>query len=302
MARALTAVLHPDDLTVIVNIGDDDDMYGLHVSPDVDTVLYTMAGIEGPHGWGRRNDTFTVMDELNEVGIDTSFRLGDRDLALCLVRTNMLADGATLSDFTNRAADRLGIEPRVIPVTDDPVRTKIRTVDDEWLDFQEYFVARHHEDRVAELRFEGAERAAPAPGVLAAIAAAEAVIIAPSNPPLSIWPLLAVSGLTEAVSTKPLVAAVSPLFGGRTLRGPAATVMADLGLPAGNAGVLDAYDGLISHLIVDLGDAADVDSLSATAPGLHALDTRIGQPEAGARFAAELLAILALALGPAPVR
>ena len=284
MARALNTVLDPADLTVIVNIGDDDDMYGLHVSPDLDTVLYTLAGIEGPHGWGRRNDTFTVMDELREIGVDTSFRLGDRDLALCLVRTNMLAKGRTLSDFTNRAADRLGIEPRVLPVTDDPVRTKIRTIDDEWLDFQEYFVARHHQDRVAELRFEGAESAVPAPGVLSAVAAADVVIIAPSNPPLSIWPLLAVPGLAEAVSEKPLVAAVSPLFSGRTLRGPAASVMADLGLPPGNAGVLDAYEGLISHLIIDQGDADDVDALSSEStrpPHVGHLASGSRRPELG---------------------
>ena len=302
MARALAAALDPADLTVIVNVGDDDAMYGLHVSPDVDTVLYTLAGVEGPHGWGRRNDTFAVMSELADLGIDTSFRLGDRDLAMCLLRTNTLAGGGTLSEFTSHAAGRLGIAQRVIPVTDDPLRTKIKTVDDEWLDFQEYFVARRHQDRVRELRFDGAEHAMPAPGVLDAIADAAAVIIAPSNPPLSIWPLLAVPGLADAVSSKPVVAAVSPLFGGRALKGPAAAVMADLGLPAGTTGVLRAYEGLISHLIVDMDDAPDVDTPGLETVGIHAADTRIGDPEAGARFGTELLTILAPALAPTPAR
>jgi LPPG:FO 2-phospho-L-lactate transferase len=225
MARALAAVSKPDDLTIVVNVGDDDEMYGLHVSPDLDTVTYTLAGIEGPYGWGRRDDTFEVMQGLSEFGIDTSFRLGDRDLAHCLQRTTMLRHGGTLSEFVGEAAAALGIEARILPATDDPVRTKIRIDDDLWLDFQEYFVARRHEDRVRELRFEGAADAVPAPGVLAAIAEADAVIITPSNPPLSIWPLLAVPGMSEAVAAKQVVAAVSPLFGGKALKGPAATVM-----------------------------------------------------------------------------
>ena len=302
MARALAAVSKPDDLTIVVNVGDDDEMYGLHVSPDLDTVTYTLAGVEGPYGWGRRDDTFEVMQGLSEFGIDTSFRLGDRDLAHCLQRTTKLRHGATLSEFVGEAAAALGIEARILPATDDRIRTKIRTDGDLWLDFQDYFVARRHEDHVRELRFEGAADATPAPGVIAAITEADAVIIAPSNPPLSIWPLLAVPGVSEAVAAKPVVAAVSPLFGGRALKGPAATVMSDLGLPAGSAGVLHAYDGLISDLIVDIGDEADVAALTSPAVTLHAADTHIDRATAGSRFATEMLAILQGAVRPAPVR
>jgi LPPG:FO 2-phospho-L-lactate transferase len=302
MARALSAVLKPSNLTVVVNVGDDDEMYGLHVSPDLDTVLYTMAGVEGIHGWGRHDDTFEVMSGLGPFGVDTSFRLGDQDLALCLLRTTMLGSGKRLSEFTKLAADRFEVRPRILPVTDDPLRTKIKTTGGEWLDFQEYFVARRHEDRVAELRFAGAEQSTPAPGVLDAIAGADLIVVAPSNPPLSIWPLLAVPGVRRAVSAKPVVAAVSPLFGGRALKGPAASVLSDLGLPGGTAGVLESYDGLLSHLFVDVDDATNVDSFESSPVQLHAADTRIEKPESGARFAAELLDILEPALRPASVR
>ena len=302
MARALAAVLNPQKLTVIVNVGDDDSMYGLHISPDIDTVMYTLAGVEGPHGWGRRGDTFEVMASLSEFGVDTSFRLGDRDLALCLRRTSVLSGGGTLSEFTRQATKALAIEVPILPVTDDSLRTKVRITDDRWLDFQEYFVLRGHRDRVKELRFEGADTASAAPGVLEAIDNADLVIVAPSNPPLSVWPLLAVPGIAEAISGKPVVAAVSPLFSGRALKGPAAAVMADLGLPEGSGGVLAAYDGLITHLIVDKNDAGDIDRLTTDSVSLYAADTRIVTSEAGARFASELLTILAPALQAAGVR
>lgn len=299
MARALASVLEPDDLTVVVNVGDDDEIYGLHVSPDLDTVVYTLAGIEGPHGWGRAGDTFEAMGGLEELGTNTSFRLGDRDLALCLLRTMALADGETLAGFTRFACERFGVPLRVVPVTNDPVRTKIKTRDGEWLDFQDYFVSRRHEDPVRELRFDGAAAATPAPGVIEAIASADAIVIAPSNPPLSIWPLLAVPGIAEAVSAKPVVAAVSPLFGGVALKGPAASVMKDLGLPPGNDGVLAAYDGLVTHLVVDRGDAADVARLQSGELEVHAADTRVRDPEKGTAFAAVLMSILRRALKPA---
>lgn len=302
MARALAAIPEATDLTVIVNVGDDDNIYGLHVSPDIDTVLYTLAGVEGPHGWGRREDTFEVMAGLSEFGVDTSFRLGDKDLALCLRRTTRLDAGATLSETTAEAAAALGVVPLVLPVTNDAVRTKIKTVEGDWLDFQEYFVVRRHRDRVKELRYAGAEASVPAPGVIEAITHADVVVIAPSNPPLSVWPLLATPGLADAIAAKEIVAVVSPLFGGRALKGPAASVMADLGLPKGSAGVLSAYEGLISHLVIDKEDADDISSLEATNVSVHALNTRIDRPEAGAPFASDLLAILTPALRPAPVR
>ncbi len=302
LARGLADVLDPADLTVIVNVGDDDLIYGLHVSPDLDTVLYTLAGRESPQGWGIAGDSFKVMDRLSELGVDTTFRLGDRDLATCLARTNALARGESLSAFTTRLRDSFAIGPDVTPVSDDRVRTKVGVGADAWLDFQEYFVIRRHTDAVRELRFEGADTAGPAPGVLEVMARAAAIVIAPSNPPLSIWPILAVPGIREAVAAKKVVAAVSPLFAGRALKGPAASVMADLGLPAGNSGVLAAYDGLISHLIVDRGDQSDVVELGIGSVEVHAADTRIAAREAAARFAAELLVIIRRAATAAPVR
>ncbi|MFP4073566.1 MAG: 2-phospho-L-lactate transferase CofD family protein, partial [Actinomycetota bacterium] len=186
MARGLAAV--PEvDLTVIVNVGDDASNHGLHISPDLDTVVYTLAGVEGPRGWGRADDTFTLNNELGRFGVDNTFQLGDRDLALKLFRTNELANGARLSDVTARIARAFDVSPTVLPATDEPLRTMVRTADG-WLTFQEYFVKRGHRDEVVELRFDGAEDAAPAPGVLEAIRDADMVIIGPSNPLLSIWP------------------------------------------------------------------------------------------------------------------
>jgi len=189
MARALALTLDPAHLTVVVNVGDDDRIYGVHVSADLDTVVYTLAGVEGPAGWGMAGDTFTVMQHLAARGVDTRFRLGDRDLATCLQRTAALDAGAVLSAATSAICTGLGVVPTVLPVSNDPVRTKITTPGGERLDFQEYFAVRGHRDEVAALDYEGAAQARPAPGVREAIAAADLVVIAPSNPPLSIWPI-----------------------------------------------------------------------------------------------------------------
>jgi LPPG:FO 2-phospho-L-lactate transferase len=288
MARALAGVLAPDRLTVVVNVGDDDTMYGAYVSADLDTVSYTLAGIQGPHGWGMEGDTFHVMDEMSRRGIDTSFRLGDRDLATCLYRTASLEAGRPLSEVTAAITQGLGVATRVMPATDDRLRTRVRIADGTWLAFQEYFVLRRNQDTVTELEYAGAEASTPAPGVLDAIARADLVVIAPSNPPLSIWPILAVPGIMAAVAGKERVVAVSPLFGGKALKGPADRVMASLGLAAGTAGILEAYDGLLSKLVVDRTDAADT-TLSRTGTEVLAADTRITEPEAGYRFARWLL-------------
>jgi LPPG:FO 2-phospho-L-lactate transferase len=289
LARGLAAVLSPADLAVVVNVGDDEEMYGLHVSPDLDTVAYTLAGREGPQGWGRAGDTFAVMDHLAALGVDTRFRVGDADLAANLLRTAALRSGETLAAVTGRLATALGIACRLLPATNDPLRTRLRVSSGEWLSFQDYFVLRGHRDEVRELEYRGADRARPAPGVLEALAAAALVVIAPSNPPLSIWPILAVPGMREAVAAAARVVAVSPLFGGRALKGPADRVMAALGLPPGNAGVLASYDGLLTDLVVDEGDRPDVAGLGGGMVRLHAADTRIAEPAAAARLARTLL-------------
>jgi LPPG:FO 2-phospho-L-lactate transferase len=285
LARGLATVLGPD-LTVVVNVGDDEEIYGLHVSPDLDTVVYTLAGRSGPQGWGVTGDTFVVLDHLAVLGADTTFRLGDADLALNLVRTAALRRGEPLSEVTARIAASFGLSPAILPATNDRLRTELRTVAGHWLPFQEYFVARAHRDEVTAVRFSGAPEAAAAPGVVEAITAADVVVIAPSNPPLSVWPILAVPGVREAVAGADRVIAVSPLFGGKALKGPADRVMASLGLPAGSAGVAAAYEGLLSDLVIDAGDAGEA---GLVGPTVHVTSTRIAEPEQAARFARWLL-------------
>lgn len=283
MARALERALDPGLLRVIVNVGDDTERYGVHVSADPDTVLYTLAGVVGPHGWGRSDDSSTVMDELAGFGVDTTFRLGDRDLALCLARTSLLAGGATLSEVIRRLADALGVRDTVVmPATDDPLRTVVGTATGEWLEFQEYFVDRGHADEVAAVAYHGSVDARPAPGVVEAIDRADTVVIAPSNPPLSIWPILAVDAIGDAVRRHPRTVAVSPLFSGRPRKGPADRVMRGLGLSHGTRGVLEAYDGLLGALVVDRSDADDVAIGRELGVEILSTDTRLDGDDRGA--------------------
>lgn len=273
------------ELTTVVNTGDDDRIYGLWVSPDLDTVLYTLAGLEADTGWGVRNDRFSVMGHLADLGHDTTFRLGDRDLATNLYRTGRLHEGVPLSQITDQLRSGLGIDSTVLPATDDPVPTRVR-VGDEWISFQEYFVFRGHRDEVGELRYEGADDTHPAPGVIDAVRAASLVVIGPSNPPLSIWPILAIPGIREAVAAADRRVAVSPLLGGRAVKGPADRVMAQLGLRKGNQGVADAYGDLITDLVVDMADADEELETPAT---VHSADIRIASPERATKLASWLL-------------
>lgn len=284
--------MNPQDLTVVVNVGDDEDVYGTRVCADLDTVVYTLAGIEGPQGWGVAGDTFNVMDALADLGVDTSFRLGDRDLALCLRRTTQLRAGVVLSEITAAITQSLGVETRVLPASDDEIRTRVRVTGGAWLDFQDYFVMRGHRDPVDAVRYDGDASARPAPGVLEAIGTADLVIVAPSNPPLSIWPILAIEGIRDAISAHPRTAAMSPLFGGKALKGPADRVMAGLGLPTGNAGVVAAYEGLITDLFIDQGDATDLSDLAGGSVAIHAMNTRLTGPDQGAGVAAAMLSAL----------
>ncbi len=288
MARALAGVVPPERLTVIVNVGDDDFVYGVHVAADLDTVLYTLAGVEGPHGWGLAADTFHVMGEMQRRGMDTSFRLGDQDLATCLYRTEQLRNGRTLSDITAGVCGMLDVAVRVIPATDGVARTRVKVASGEWLSFQDYFVRRAHSEEVAELDYSEAESTTPAPGVAEAIRSADVVIVAPSNPPLSIWPILAIPGIRTAAAAAARVAAVSPLFGGEALKGPAQQVMAAMGLPDGTAGILAAYEGLIDTLVVDRADRAD-EILSTATTRILSADTMLVEPAAGRHFAAWLI-------------
>ena len=276
-------------LTVVVNVGDDDLVHGLHVSPDLDTVVYTLAGEEGQHGWGRSDDTFVVNRELARFGVDNRFQLGDLDLALNIYRTQRLGMGHPLSEITRDVASAFGIGATIVPSTDDRLATEVRIPDEGWISFQEYFVMRSHRDPVDEVRYAGADEAEAAPGVVAAISSADLVLIGPSNPPLSIWPILAIDEIERAVRNHPNVVAVSPLVGSRALKGPADKVMASLGLPPGNAGVVKAYDGLIDRLVIHVDDSEDRRTISEVE--IIPEETIIRTGDAAASLAARLVSL-----------
>jgi len=287
MALGLAAAVEPENLTVIVNVGDDATMYGALVCADLDTVTYTLAGINGARGWGIADDTHIVMDHLATAGIDTTFELGDRDLAHCLARTLHLSKGGSLSGFTAAAADRLGIGCTILPASDEPIRTKIETAQGEQLDFQDYFVLRRHRDDVRGLMYLGIEDARPAPGAVEAVAGADLIVIAPSNPPLSIWPILGLTALGDAVRSHPQVVAVSPLIGGRAVKGPLVQVMGGLGLPPTNFGILTAYEDLLTHFVIDRSDAADAPGLARLGVDVLVANTLITDPAASTALAIE---------------
>jgi LPPG:FO 2-phospho-L-lactate transferase len=280
---ALAQAAGPEAITAIGNVGDDLEILGLHVSPDLDTVLYTLAGLlDEARGWGVREETYNALARAGELGGQTWFTLGDRDLGLHLVRTAWLRAGIPLSDATGRLAKALDVRVRLLPATDDPLRTKIKTEAGE-LDFQEWFVARSHRDRVTGVRFEGAEAARPAPGVLEAIEASELVVIAPSNPFVSIQPILAVPGIREAVAAR-RVAAISPLAGGKAFRGPLAEMLTSLGHEPSAAGVAALYGELVDVFVVAPGDEGP--------PGAVRSDIDMVAPESRAEVGRKLLEAL----------
>ena len=263
--RGLTEVV--DDLTVVGNVGDDVEVLGMYVSPDLDSVLYALADLnDTERGWGRADESWRALETVADLGGESWFRLGDRDLGVHLVRTAALRDGATLSAVTARFARAFGIRATVLPATDQRLRTWIATPAGEF-SFQEWFVARGHNDEVDGLRFEGIEQAEPAPGVLDAIERAELLLIAPSNPYVSIAPILAVRAIRDAFERRrvPCIA-VSPLIGGRAVKGPADRMLARLAGGTEPRHVASCYEGLIDSLVVDEADAQALDGLGAVRP------------------------------------
>ncbi|HVP53745.1 MAG TPA: 2-phospho-L-lactate transferase [Candidatus Eisenbacteria bacterium] len=272
-AKLIQGLLHavaPENLTVIVNTGDDLEWWGLHVSPDIDSVLYALAGaLSTDRGWGLENDSFRCLERMARLGQSTWFSLGDLDLATHLARTNLLRSGKSLSSVTAELARKIGVSARVLPMTDDRVATMIETAKGK-LNFQEYFVRERHQIEVRAVHFEGAEGAHPAPGVIESIESAEAVILAPSNPVTSIGPILAVPGVREALRrTSAPIVAVSPIIDGAPVSGPAGVLMKRMGWPSTIAGVAQAYEDFLDVLVVDLADHADADHLREG--GLHVL-------------------------------
>ena len=247
----------PSQVTVVSNVGDDAEFFGLHVSPDIDSVLYHLSGLaDEERGFGITGDTYAVLEALPRYGYDTWFKLGDRDLATCIARTHLLRRGKTLTEATAELADALLVPVTILPVTNDRLRTKIRT-DDEVLEFQEYFVKRRTEGHAREIILDGVDDAAPSPGVIAAIREADGVIISPSNPLVSIGPALAVAGVREALrETEARVAAVSPIVGGRALKGPADRMLRDQGMEASAVSIARLYEDFLDVLVIDEADEA----------------------------------------------
>jgi LPPG:FO 2-phospho-L-lactate transferase len=286
----LAAILDEGDLTAVVNTGDDAVIYGVHVSPDIDIVTYWLGGVADTHrGWGIRDDTFAVVDALGSLGAPAWFRLGDRDLATCLYRTERLRDGAPLSAVTDEIRRALGVTTHVLPATDDPLQTRILTSDGRTLEFQDYFVRERQEPEVTGVVFSGAEDAKPAPGVLEAIAGADCVVVCPSNPILSIGPILEVPEIRETLQRHPHVIAVTPIVRGEAIKGPAARILDRMRIGSSATAVARLYADFADMFVMDSGDrrhAADVTEL-----GLRALvvDTLMTDRVASERLARQLL-------------
>jgi LPPG:FO 2-phospho-L-lactate transferase len=286
LALGLSRVLPPEELLVIANTGDDFEHLGLSISPDIDTLTYALAGLDNPAtGWGRRDETWSFMESLAALGGETWFRLGDRDLAIHVERTRRLRAGETLSQVTADFCRRLDIGPRVLPMSDDRVRTRVRS-DEGWIDFQDYFVRRQCRPVVRELAFEGAATARPPPEAMAALrsGAVRAVVICPSNPFISIEPILAISGLRAAIAAcgAPVVA-VSPIIGGRAVKGPTAKMMQELGIEPAAAAVARRYGKLLQGYVVDPLDEAEVAGLDVEVTVAPTLMTSLADREALAR-------------------
>ena len=290
---ALRQLLPARQLTLIVNTGDDLEWWGLHVSPDLDSIMYVLAGVlSKERGWGVDGDTFECLDAMGRMGAPAWFRVGDRDLATHLARTQLLAAGRTLTQATAEIAAALGVPSRILPMSDARVETRVATPEGE-LSFQEYFVRERYRPEVRSVRFVGAEQASPAPGVLEAIAHASAVVLAPSNPITSIGPILAVPGIREALrATGAPVAAISPIVGGAAVSGPAGALMAAQGLPVSIAGVAQAYDDFLDLLIVDERDAEAAVALRDSGLHVHCAQTIMKTSTDKAALAATVLELV----------
>jgi LPPG:FO 2-phospho-L-lactate transferase len=286
LALGLYRVLPPRRLTVVANTADDFEHLGLSISPDLDTMLYTLAGLDNPAaGWGRRDETWTFMKALESLGGETWFKLGDGDLATHVERTRRLAAGESLSQITQDLRRRLGISAELLPMSDDPVFTRLST-DEGWLDFQDYFVRRQCAPVVREIAFAGAAAAAPHPAFLAALGDENlrAVVICPSNPFISIDPILALPGVRDGLrSCRAPVVAVSPIIGGQAVKGPTAKMMAELGLPVDAAAVARHYDGLLDGYVADTADAREVGDIKIPVILARSLMHTIADREALAR-------------------
>ncbi len=286
----LRQVMSPDELTIIVNTGDDLKWWGLAVSPDIDSIVYVLSGLlSKERGWGVQSDTFLCLQTMGQYGEPDWFKIGDRDLAIHILRSKLMAEGKTLTEATAEIARKLGVLARVLPMSNDSVETRIQTPAGD-LSFEEYFVKRRFQDEVKAVRFLGAQKAEPAPGVLDAILSADAVVLAPSNPVTSIGPILAIAKIRQALrDTSAQVIAVSPIVGDAAVSGPAANLMAAQGLPVSIAGIAQAYQDFLDVLVVDKADAERGKTLESAKLRVHSTNILMRTPADKANLAREVL-------------
>jgi LPPG:FO 2-phospho-L-lactate transferase len=273
LALGLYRTLPPDELSLVVNVADDQEFFGLHVSPDLDTVMYTLAELAGPHGWGIDGDTFAALEMLGRYGEDIWFQIGDRDLATHLTRTAALRRGERLTDITARLATQLGIHARILPSTDDTISTRL-LVSGAWVEFQDYFVRRRHGDAVDAVRYDGIDAARLSPEAEMALSEADAIILVNSNPVLSILPILGIGPVNDLVagSAAPRVAVI-PIVGTSAVTGPAGDLMSVIGYPSTATGVAQAYLGAIDGIVIDRADADQQDAVEALGPRVLVTNT-----------------------------
>jgi LPPG:FO 2-phospho-L-lactate transferase len=290
----LRQLVPQEQLTIVVNTGDDLRWWGLSISPDIDSILYVLSGLlSKERGWGVQTDTFFCLQAMARYGEPSWFKIGDRDLAVHLLRSQLIADGKTLSDATDEIARRMGIGARILPMSNDRVETRIQTLSGE-LGFEEYFVKRRYQDEVFSVRFAGAEQAEPAPGVVEAILSADAVILAPSNPVTSIGPILSVLKIRQALrETSAEVIAVSPIIGAVAVSGPAANLMAATGLPVSIAGVAQAYQDFLDVLVVDAVDTEKGKELEHSRLRVHCTNIMMRTAQEKLNLAREVLSQMA---------
>jgi LPPG:FO 2-phospho-L-lactate transferase len=288
----LRQVTPPEEITLIVNTGDDLLWWGLYVSPDIDSITYVLSGmLSRERGWGVKGDTFLCLQAMGQLGEPTWFHTGDRDLAVHLLRSRLLAEGKTLSEATSTICDKLGVKARILPMSNSRVETRVDTPSGE-LSFEEYFVQRWYQDPVNSVRFAGASDAEPAPGVIEAILTADAVLLAPSNPITSIGPILAVPGIREALTgARGKVAAISPIIGSAPVAGPAGILMNAQGLPCSISGVAKAYEDFLDILICDTRDAVTAESLRRGSLQVHCTQTIMRTADDKAALARTVLAV-----------
>ncbi len=288
LAHGLAMTLPPEALTVVVNTGDDFEHLGFHISPDVDTVMYTLAGLANPEtGWGLAGETWSFLEALQRLGGDTWFRLGDHDLATHVERRRRMASGESLTEVTQALCAALGVRPAVRPMSDDPLRTMVQTDEGE-LGFQEYFVHRQCRPKVQGFKFAGEERARPTPAVVQALRAADVIVLCPSNPFVSLEPILRLPGVRSLVRARPAVA-VSPIVGGQALKGPAGKMLGELGLEVSAVAVARYYTGLLQGFVLDEVDAARAEEVRGLGLQVLVADTVMRREADRGRLAAQVI-------------